>query len=114
MPCPHPCPFDRVVHTKTSTVGRDQLYRREIGAVAADVAGQQRHTTHGGMGANEEIRQHASAPSARFAVLRKDLAPQKQGVARDRDEFQGRLFDEGIQILDAVVANRKLCVDNIV
>lgn len=100
--------------TSRSGIRCDQFQCWKIGAVAANIAGEQRQPVDGGMGSDEEIGQHAGARSARLAVLLKYLSGEKQGSSWHRSDFETGFVKKRVEILDAVISYGKLGIDSVV
>lgn len=74
-----------------SRILRDQPQRGKIGAVAADVAGEQRQPVDGCMRANEKVRQDAGPRTTGFAILSKKPFPRESGLPGAWVLFRDRL-----------------------
>src|SRR5258707_29887 len=78
----------------------DQRDLREIAAIAAGVAGEQRPALDGGVGADEEVGQHTGARTTARAVSLEGLAGEKQRGARRRRDFDHRFGKHRVEVLD--------------
>lgn len=71
---------------RRSGAGGDQVKLGEVGAVAADVARQQRRAFHDGMGTNDEVRENARTDAAGLAVAPvRGSGQEKGGKGRSRN-----------------------------
>ena len=91
----------------------DQRDGGEIGAVAPHVARQQRQPGRAGMGADQEVRQHARARSAAGAVGAEYLAGQEQAGPWDRMDLDADCGQHGIHILDTRIAHGHFSIGDV-
>jgi hypothetical protein len=66
------------------------------------------------MRADEEIRQDTRSRPTGPAIPREGLSGKKQRRPRKRRDDQSRLVDERVQFLDALIADRKFGINDIV
>lgn len=67
-----------------------------------------------GMGADEEVRQHAGTRAAAAAVVPEHLAGEEQGAGRDGAALEAQGLDDGQAILQPVEADREFGEDDVV
>src|ERR1700720_3422740 len=97
-----------------SGLWRDQVDRREIAAIAPDVAGQQRQVFGRSMRADEKVREHAGARAAGRTVTQISLAGEKQRRPRHGDEINAEIAKNRIDNINRWISSGHFGVDDIV
>lgn len=100
--------------TKTIPLGREQLYAWKVRPIAPRIARQQCDAGNGGMRTNKEIKQNTRTLTARFSVALVALPGEEQRAAWCRFNGQARVYDQFLDVLDAIVFDGEFGEDDLI